>query len=32
MLYVPDADFCGTDEFSYEVLNGQSGTDTASVT
>ena len=32
VLYVPDADFCGTDEFSYEVSDGQSGTDTASVT
>ncbi|BAY86177.1 G-D-S-L family lipolytic protein [Calothrix parasitica NIES-267] len=32
ILYTPDSNFNGTDSFSYEVSNGNGGTDTATVT
>ena len=32
IVYTPDSNFNGTDSFSYEVSNGNGGTDTATVT
>ena len=32
VLYTPNADFFGTDSFTYEISNGNGGTDTATVT
>ncbi len=32
VTYTPDAGFSGTDSFSYDIADGQEGTDTASVT
>ncbi|MEM7256310.1 MAG: Ig-like domain-containing protein [Pseudomonadota bacterium] len=32
VLYTPDADFTGTDNFAYEISDGNGGTDTATIT